>query len=202
MQFDKVLDTKNKHKGVNKKKYLVIHHTAGGSFEGNCTTLTVGKVSVHYIVGMNGEVAKIGKHDDILWHAGVGTCPDGDTNPNGACIGIEVVSDAQGEGYTEKQKAKVKELVEFIIGKENIPKENIIRHADLTRRKIDIDLSFFAPFNFGVWKSSLSPKKYISPENEALISLAIASNSNAWTVCTPAVQKLLHEANNGLKSLL
>ena len=172
MNFTKILDTFKKTPGVNTKKHLIVHHTAGGStvngvykypsFEGMASFLSgdPGRsrdVSVHYVVGEKGEIAKIGKHTDILWHAGDGFFPwetiSKKRNLNSCTIGIEVCSD--GIHFTDAQRKATKELIQHICVAERIPKEGVLRHADIAayRGKVDIGVNFFAP---QTWSEYLS----------------------------------------------
>ena len=72
MIFKEKLATKNVSKGVNSKEFIILHHTATaeGSIKGVLRTLTVGAVSVHYVIDTNGDTYKIGEDNMILWHAG------------------------------------------------------------------------------------------------------------------------------------
>jgi len=147
MNFDRVLTTTKKWKGTNTNEYLVIHHTAVASFDASCRVLSgnTGEVSVHYVVGLNGETAKIGNDTDILWHAGSSRW-QGKTDLNRYTIGIEICS--EGEVFTQVQKDKVRELIAELIKKYNIPVTNILRHADISgfRGKWDVAPVFFAEY--------------------------------------------------------
>lgn len=92
---------------------------------------------------------------------------------NAYALGIEVV------GYGERnlqQLIRLTDLVEYLANHYNIPKENIIRHKDITQndvnrrakkllrqpgvlsRKPDIAEAFF-PMGFEVWRNSLVYRK-------------------------------------------
>lgn len=64
--------TSKKTPGMNKKKFIVIHYTAGSSYEGDVETLSTSstKASCHLVVSRTGMVTQIGNFNDILWHAG------------------------------------------------------------------------------------------------------------------------------------
>jgi len=72
-------------------KFLVIHYTAGSSFQNDVATLSTSSVqaSCHLVIGPKGEVAQIGKLNANLWHAGKSSWR-GYTNLNSYSIGIEV----------------------------------------------------------------------------------------------------------------
>jgi len=146
--FDKVLDTTKKSDGVNLKVYTMLHHTGSPGYEGNCRILsgkkTVGRnTSVHYVVGLGGEICKIGEHEDILWHAGKSRYR-GRERLNNYSIGIEICSD--GFNYTQDQRDSVRELITYINEIEGISWQNIIRHKDVARHrgKWDVHDSFWA----------------------------------------------------------
>ena len=56
---------------------------------------------------------------------------------NAYSIGIEIVDDikqiGKKERFTDVQRSKVRSLVNHLIDAYNIPEENILKHADLTR---------------------------------------------------------------------
>lgn len=66
----------------------------------------------------------------ILWHAGTserGSLPS--MNPHS--LGIEIVGSGE---YNIKQLIRTTDLVEYLMGVFNIPKENVLRHSDITQR--------------------------------------------------------------------
>ena len=90
--------TTKKSKGTNKIKYLILHHTAGGTFDSNVKILSGvpvnnNPVSVHFVVGKGEEVAKIGDPSDILRHCGESSRGGDVANKslNAFAMGIEVV---------------------------------------------------------------------------------------------------------------
>jgi len=139
-------------KGKNTKRYIIVHHT--GSKTGTTLTNMVkfftrwDYISVHYIVGLKGEVVQTIREDDRAWHAGRSEW-HGTKSLNNHSIGIEVVSD--GYYYTDKQRQAVQELCRDIMGRNNIPIINVLRHADIApRRKWDIGEGFYVK-KWGSW---------------------------------------------------
>jgi N-acetylmuramoyl-L-alanine amidase CwlA len=59
--FNDTRTTAKKSKGTNTKEYLIIHHTAGGSFASNMKYLSEGsnQASVHFVIGESEERGKI-----------------------------------------------------------------------------------------------------------------------------------------------
>lgn len=89
-------------------------------------------VSVHFVIGPNGECGKIGDTRDILWHAGNGS-RGRSPNCSRIMMGIEVV----GSGNPNpKQYERLTDLVEYLMGHfPSISVENIIRHSDCTQSR-------------------------------------------------------------------
>lgn len=139
MQFTDVVPCKNKGKWVNTCKYIILHHCGGGSYKSNLKILsgnTDRQVSCHFLIGPEWEIAKIGTPEEIQRHAGESRWGKL-VWMNQAGIGIEIVDDPKWTGstkrFTDKQRAKVRELVRHLAKAYNIPVENILKHADLTR---------------------------------------------------------------------
>jgi len=96
-------------------------------------------VSAHYIIGRDGTVYRLVEDNDISYHAGVSSVPDGRTNVNSFSIGIEIVGNYD-DGYTAEQYGAVSALVEKIKGDYDI--KYVLGHDDIAPgRKTD-------PWNF------------------------------------------------------
>lgn len=157
--FKKLSTTKKNW--TNSCKFIVLHHTAfGWDSDGHGVARALsgdtsqGGFSVHYVVGKDGTVWKIGEDTDRLWHAW-----DSEINFqwikywNANSIGIEIDNradkweDTNGiEQYTPYPEVQIKatnELVLYLMNKHNIKVDNIWRHADLTKRKWDVSPAFF-----------------------------------------------------------
>lgn len=165
------LPTTKKTKGTNAKEFLTLHHTGSNSPTMNVASYLAtnkAQVSCHYLVGTNGEVVKIGEDDDILWHAGKSSCGK-KTGLNKYSIGIEVNS--LGENFTKEQKTATKELILSLMAKYKIPKENILRHKDITPRKWDIGDDFWNK-EYKTWEDyQNSLTKYAMLLNETIMLL-------------------------------
>lgn len=151
MQYKAEYATLNKSAGTNTCQFIVLHHTwtGEGTIRGVLNTLTKGAVSCHYVVDTNGDVYKIGNDKDILWHAGESAWGNL-KNMNSCSIWIEVIWPLKNGGFTDDQRKSVETLIKELAQKYAIPKENILRHKDISpRRKTDIADSFWNVY----WKS-------------------------------------------------
>ncbi|HAV11336.1 MAG TPA: hypothetical protein DCX32_02220 [Candidatus Moranbacteria bacterium] len=96
-------------------------------------------VSAHYIIGRNGTAYRLVKDNDVSYHAGVSSVPDGRTNINAFSIGIEIVGNYD-DGYTSEQYEAVSALIAKIKGDYDI--KYVLGHDDIAPgRKTD-------PWNF------------------------------------------------------
>lgn len=138
MQFDNIVQCYNKTAGTNTCDYILLHHTGGGDYSWNLKILswqTSRKVSCHYLVWIDGKVAKIWKDEEIQRHAGESSRWD-KKFMNKYAIGIEIINVWQE--FTDIQRSKVRELVNYLIELHKIPQANILRHKDVSPwRKID-----------------------------------------------------------------
>lgn len=192
--------TKSYHRWVNTKQYIVLHHTWGGTTDGNINRLcNSGKASCHYIVWDNGDIYQIADDDRITRHAGISSWM-WLSNVNMYSIWIEIVSD--GQTFTDVQRSSVRDLVSFLIKKYNLTPDKIIRHKDIApKRKTDVGDTFWSN-TYKTWEEyqkSYTTKK----EREEYIHQCIESNSNEWKKTTNSEYKdFLHQINNTLRSFL
>lgn len=154
--------------------YIIIHHTWGWSYSSNLKYLTESsaQASVHFIIWPNEEVAKCWEPTRCMWHCWVSSWGSL-TWMNKYSLWIEVVWTWQ---YNTKQLIRLTDLVEYLIKVYNIPKENILTHADICQkwdfskkkllwdwkrasRKVDIAKSFF-PMWFEKWRDQLTPREH------------------------------------------
>ena len=137
---------------------IVIHATEQGSAEQSLQTLRTanskGKVSSHYLVGDDGRIYQLVADGDRAWHAGGGSW-GAITDLNSASIGIEIDNEV-GEAYTEAQIVALLRLLEDLCTRLDIPRHQVIGHADLApTRKRDPGSLFpwqrLADAGFGRW---------------------------------------------------
>lgn len=133
-------------------KMLVLHYTAGTSFEGDLAILSTAsaKVSCHLVIGPNGEVGQVGDFKDALWHAGVSNWK-GYSGLNQHSIGIEVTSPgwltSKGSGTAATWSGKIikdNDPWPFIHARHKNPKENATLWAGFTEKQIDAVLEIGA----------------------------------------------------------
>jgi len=141
-------------------RYIILHHTGTGknTLKGNLNALlgkTTRQVSAHFLVDYNGDAYKLSEPTFITWHAGVSSWGKL-KNMNSYSLGIEVIGINE---FSDAQRKTVKDLVQHLMAAYNIPKENVLRHADIApKRKTDISLNFFPSNDFNTWVDSLYPK--------------------------------------------
>ena len=136
MNINKKITKVNYQKGNNRKiKYIVIHYVgATGGAEANCKYFErfYRAASAHYFVGHQGEVWQCVEDKDIAWHCGALKYKHADCR-NANSIGIEMCCRKSGGWYFEpKTIASTIDLVKELMKKYNIPKENVLRHYDIT----------------------------------------------------------------------
>lgn len=171
MHFDITTTTKNVTRGTNTCQYIVLHHTGGGSFDGNLKTLTVWSVSCHYLLGQDWKLAKIWMDEQILRHCGDSQW-EGKKMMNPYCIGIEIINDWYN--FTDIQRKKVRELVNYLMIVHNIPSKNIIRHKDIApSRKVDI----YDTFRSNEYKTFT---EYQNSYNKPMVWIDEAKNALTW----------------------
>lgn len=125
---------------------IVIHATANKSFDGALSWMQNpnSKVSAHYLVGKEGEIAQLVEETQQAWHAGESSW-DGKTGLNKYSIGIEVVNlNDNKDEYSAKQ---ISALVGLIIGiRERNPGillRNVVGHNQIApKRKTDPGIMF------------------------------------------------------------
>jgi len=137
---------------------IVIHATEQRSAQESLDTLRDArgprKVSSHYLIGDDGRLYQLVDDGDRAWHAGGGSWgPIGDLN--NVSIGIEIDNEV-GEPYTEAQIATLLRLLDDLCTRLDIPRSQVIGHADLApTRKRDPGSLFpwqrLAQAGFGRW---------------------------------------------------
>lgn len=87
----KFVESPNKSTRKGDVKYLVLHHTGPGSFNGivNWLCNKDAKASAHYVLGKNGELNQLVSTTKESWHAGVAKV-NGEMINNHCSIGIEI----------------------------------------------------------------------------------------------------------------
>jgi N-acetyl-anhydromuramyl-L-alanine amidase AmpD len=112
-KFDDVVATTKKSAGKNTAEGLVLHHTGGGTYKSNLAYLSTNpaQASVHFVLGENGELGKIGDPADRLWHAGASE-RWGRDNCNNFLLGIEIVGIGQPNA---KQLQVLTEFCRYLI---------------------------------------------------------------------------------------
>ena len=137
---------------------IVLHATEQRSVEESLDTLRTansgGPVSSHYLVGDDGAIYQLVSDDLRAWHAGPGRWGT-ITDVNSTSIGIEIDNDGS-EPFTDAQIASLLRLLEDLCERLDIPRTQVIAHADMApTRKRDPGVHFpwqrLAEAGFGLW---------------------------------------------------
>lgn len=133
IDFTDKLSTTKKLKWKNTCEYIIVHHTGGWSYKGNCNVLSWsnGDASCHFVIWPKGETAKIGDPSDILRHAWISSWWNLE-NMNKYSIWIEIVWPNSQWQFSNEQFRKLVELIRHLQKTYGIPKENILKHSDIT----------------------------------------------------------------------
>lgn len=111
-------------------KYLILHSTAG-SHESLYRTQ-----GIHYLVRKNGAIEQIRSETIIIDHAGKmsnkSACAqwNGDGNVSAHSLGIEIET-KPNEGLNNAQYKSVRELIEWICSRHQIPLANVLAHSQI-----------------------------------------------------------------------
>jgi N-acetyl-anhydromuramyl-L-alanine amidase AmpD/V8-like Glu-specific endopeptidase len=113
-------------RGARRVERLVIHITDGGpNIAGPISWFrnTDSGVSAHYIVGRDGEVVQMVRHDRVAHHAG---------SANETSIGIEHVANTRGLNPTEAQLDASAALVAWLAAQCGVPldRDHVLGHAE------------------------------------------------------------------------
>ena len=117
-------------------KYIVVHYTGndGDTDEnnGNYFKNNIVEASAHYFVD-DDSITQTVPDDHVAWHCGAKTYKHANCR-NTNSIGVEICDDVKnGVIYpSDKTIANALELVEHLMKKYSVPKENVIRHYDVT----------------------------------------------------------------------
>lgn len=137
---------------------VVLHATEQDSVQESLDTLrsrnSDGEVSAHYLVGRDGALYQLVDDERRAWHAGSGRWGT-ITDVNSASIGIELDNNGT-DPFPAGQIATLLRLLEDLCTRHNIPRTQVIGHADMApTRKRDPGRLFpwsqLAVAGFGRW---------------------------------------------------
>ncbi len=152
------------------------------------------KLSVHYMIGLDGKIYKLVDDKYRAWHTKTGASYwKGAEDINSCSIGVEICSLSLGqEVYSKKQIHSALRLCKTLIKKYNIKKYNVVGHSDICpNRKPDPGKSFpwkyFARHGVGLWYNLKDAKK-ISENDECKLLSEIGYNvtdlgAAKWAFC-------------------
>ena len=118
-------------------KYIVVHYTANDGDtarnNGNYFSQPKRNASAHYFVDEN-EIIQSVKDTNTAWHCGAKSYKHPKCR-NDNSVGIEMCSekDDKGQYYiNQATQNRTIRLIKVLMGKYNIPVENVLRHYDVT----------------------------------------------------------------------
>jgi N-acetyl-anhydromuramyl-L-alanine amidase AmpD len=146
---------------------VVIHITDGGAkIDGTIGWFKnpAAKVSAHYVVGQDGEVVQLVKHNDVAWHA---------SSANGDSIGIEHVANTRGLNPTPAQYSASAALVNWLANQFNlgIDRTHILGHSEAdpkTSHKACPNAVWDWDYYMGVVKSASSEQPQTQSQSLAM----------------------------------
>jgi len=185
---------------------LMLHYTGMQTAEAALERLCdpAAKVSAHYTVDEDGTVYAHVPEDRRAWHAGAGYW-QGETDINGASIGIEIVNPGHEFGYRPfpaAQMASVLMLSQRIVRTYRISPLRVIGHSDSAPdRKTDpgelFDWQGLAANGVGFWPDALAlsgkvyetftPNRHTDGQNFRRIGYDWPANTDASTL--PAAEQ-------------
>ena len=150
MIINKMPIKNNYTKRINEMKYIVIHDTgnprlgAGALNHYKYFNSSYRGASAHYFVDDCNIIETVDPHL-ISWHCGDGKGKFGIKNSNS--IGIEICINP--DSNFEIACAQAIELIRFLMKTYDIPKENVLRHYDASRKNCPASMS---KNNWQKWK--------------------------------------------------
>jgi len=131
----KIIKYNYSSRGDTKIKYIVIHDTGnpkrGAGANNHYLYFNGGdrKASAHYFVDDKGILQTV-EDTNASWHCGDGKGVYGITNRNS--IGIEICINE--DSNIDIAQLRAIELIRHLMKEHNIPKENVVRHFDASRK--------------------------------------------------------------------
>lgn len=159
---------------------IVIHATEQASVQESLDTLrgsnVHGPVSAHYLIGRDGALYQLVAEHRRAWHAGGGRWGT-ITDLNSASIGIELDNDGTRD-FSEPQFAALLVLLDDLCRRLDIPRRQVIGHADLApRRKMDPGPRFpwrrLAQAGFGRWPDPSKQAALRPPDFNGWVALRL-----------------------------
>lgn len=201
MNIDTTYTTDKYSAWTNTCTFVMLHHTASMVNDENIVSYLAynpAQVSCHYVIWRNWKIYQIADDNKITRHAWKGQYM-WITEMNAHAIWIEVHSD--GYDFTDAQRNSVRELLQFLLWKYNLPVEAVIRHKDYTNRKRDIGDNFWNAqyIKFTDYTKSLQ-KKNISLKEKRIAQKVLEYNSKLRDETDdPTLKNKLHDTSNYIR---
>jgi N-acetylmuramoyl-L-alanine amidase len=152
---------------------VVLHYTGMKTGEAALERMCdpAAQVSAHYMVEEDGRIYRLVPEERRAWHAGIAFWK-GETDINGASIGIEIVNPGHEFGYRDFPPAQIDAVIGLLDGireRWDIPDHRILGHSDIApSRKEDPGERFpwaeLAAHGHGLWVTpDLPPEGTMGP---------------------------------------
>src|ERR1700722_8723975 len=162
---------------------VVVHYTGMPTGEEALARLRdpAAKVSAHYLIEEDGRAFALVPEERRAWHAGISYWK-GESNLNGAAIGVELVNPGTDWGYRPFPDAQIAALIELlgeIRSRWSVPDTRILGHSDIAPdRKLDPGELFpwrcLAEAGFGLWVDApAAPGGPLEPGEESTAVFAL-----------------------------
>lgn len=156
--------------------YMLLIHCSAQDTNDMIKLLDEHKLSVHYIIGLDGTITQTVDDYDLAYHAGISYWR-GHESLNHCSIGVEVSNLSLGQkAYNQKQINAMIELFSDIIRKLDIKQRNIVGHSDVApTRKPDPGIAFpweeLAKNGIGIWYDIDDAKKMAEKDVAKLLEI-------------------------------
>jgi len=170
-QIDRPSPNHNERPDGRAPDMLVLHYTGMPTAQEAMDRLCdpTAKVSAHYTVDEDGSIYVHAPEDRRAWHAGVSSW-QGETDINGASIGIEIVNPGHEFGYRPfpvVQMAAVTALAADVVARYRIHPLRVVGHSDVAPdRKTDpgelFDWPGLAKAGVGVWPDATVVQSFLN----------------------------------------
>jgi N-acetylmuramoyl-L-alanine amidase len=185
-KFTEFFDKKTEARKID---FVVLHHIEASSAQHAVSMLQEYQVSSHFLIDEGGNIFELVDENDVAYHAGVSFW-HGFEGLNQNSIGIEFINSSPfGKKFEDVQMQAGVELCQYLLGKYNLKKQDVVGHSDIAYdrqtnvldRKQDpshlFDWKFLAQNGVGIFPEiSVEDKVLFELGNKASLIVEIKNN--------------------------